>query len=182
MNLAAIPAGDADLLEVNVVIEVPFGGPPIKYEMDKASGALFVDRFLHTPMFYPGNYGFIPNTLSEDGDPCDVLVASSHAVQPGAIMQVRPVGVLLMEDEHGPDEKIIGVPSTRLTSRYDTIRSHTDLPPITRQQIEHFFSHYKDLEAAKWVKVAGWAGAATARRLVAAAHARQLLAGAGEAA
>ena len=173
MNLAAIPAGTAPFDEVNVVIEVPIGGPPIKYEMDKASGALVVDRFLYTPMHYPGNYGFIPNTLSEDGDPCDVLVANTRAIQPGAVIAVRPIGVLLMEDEHGPDEKIIGVPAERLTRRYDGIRAHTDLPEITRQQIQHFFEHYKDLEPGKWVRITGWADASRARELVAAAERRQ---------
>jgi inorganic pyrophosphatase len=172
MNLAAIPAGTAPFDEVNVVIEVPIGGPPIKYEMDKASGALTVDRFLHTPMHYPGNYGFIPNTLSEDGDPCDVLVANTRAIQPGAVLAVRPVGVLLMEDEHGPDEKIIGVPAARLTRRYDGVQAYTDLPEITRQQIRHFFEHYRDLEPGKWVRIAGWADAAEARSLIAAAQAR----------
>ncbi|WP_342163175.1 inorganic diphosphatase [Methylobacterium sp. SD21] len=172
MNLAAISPGTVPFDEVNVVIEVPIGGPPIKYEMDKASGALVVDRFLYTPMHYPGNYGFIPNTLSEDGDPCDVLVANTRAIQPGAVIAVRPVGVLLMEDEHGPDEKIIGVPVQRLTRRYDGIRAHTDLPEITRQQIQHFFEHYKDLEPGKWVRVTGWADADRARELVAAAERR----------
>ena len=172
MNLAAISPGIAPFHEVNVVIEVPIGGPPIKYEMDKASGALVVDRFLYTPMHYPGNYGFIPNTLSEDGDPCDVLVANTRAIQPGAMIAVRPVGVLLMEDEHGPDEKIIGVPAARLTRRYDGVRAHTDLPEITRQQIQHFFEHYKDLEPGKWVRITGWADADRARELVAAAEQR----------
>jgi inorganic pyrophosphatase len=140
--------------------------------MDKASGALVVDRFLYTPMHYPGNYGFIPNTQSEDGDPCDVLVANTRAIQPGAMIAVRPVGVLLMEDEHGPDEKIIGVPAARLTRRYDGVRAHTDLPEITRQQIQHFFEHYKDLEPGKWVRITGWADADRARELVAAAEQR----------
>ena len=172
MNLAAIPAGTAPFDEVNVVIEVPIGGAPIKYEMNKASGALTVDRFLHTPMHYPGNYGFIPNTLSEDGDPCDVLVANTRAIHPGAVLAVRPVGVLLMEDEHGPDEKIIGVPAPRLTRRYDGVQAHTYLPEITRQQIRYFFEHYKDLEPGKWVRITGWADAAEARSLIAAAQAR----------
>ena len=172
MNLAAISPGTAPFDEVNVVIEVPIGGPPIKYEMDKASGALVVDRFLYTPMHYPENYGFIPNTLSEDGDPCDVLVANTRALQPGAVIAVRPIGVLLMEDEHGPDEKIIGVPVSRLTRRYDDIRAHTDLPEITRQQIQHFFEHYKDLEPGKWVRITGWADADRARELIAAAETR----------
>ena len=172
MNLAAIPAGIAPFDEVNVVIEVPIGGPPIKYEMDKVSGALTVDRLLHTPMYYPGNYGLMPNTLSEDGDPCNVLVANTRAIQPSAVLAVRPVWGLLMQDEHGPDEKIIGVPAARLTRRYDGIQACTDLPEITRQQIQHFFEHYKDLEPAKWVRITGWADTAAARSLIAAAHAR----------
>lgn len=172
MRLEAIPVGDETLSEVNVVIEVPVGGEPIKYELDKASGALVVDRFLHTSMRYPGNYGFIPNTLSEDGDPCDVLVASTRAIVPGAVMRVRPVGVLRMHDEHGPDEKIIAVPAQRLTLRYDGVTGYTDLPQIARDQIEHFFAHYKDLEPGKWVRIDGWEDAASARALIRAAQAR----------
>ena len=158
MNLAAISPGIAPFHEVNVVIEVPIGGPPIKYEMDKASGALVVDRFLYTPMRYPGNYGFIPNTLSEDGDPCDVIVVNRRPIFPGAVLRARPIGVLLMQDEAGPDEKIIAVPGSRLTRRYDDVKDVADLPEISRAQIQHFFEHYKDLEAGKWVKIEGWAG------------------------
>jgi inorganic pyrophosphatase len=172
MNLDAISAGANAPDIVNVVIEVPLGGEPIKYEMDKESGALFVDRFLYTPMRYPGNYGFIPKTLSGDGDPCDVIVANTRPIMPGAVMSCRVVGVLLMEDEAGVDEKILAVPSQKLTRRYDEVREHSDLPAITLQQIEHFFAHYKDLEAGKWVKILGWAGAAEARQIVAAAMLR----------
>src|SRR5579862_3660893 len=143
MNLDAVPIGRDPPNEVNVVIEVPIGGEPIKYEMDKAAGTLVVDRFLYTSMRYPGNYGFIPHTLSGDGDPCDVLIANTRAIIPGAIISVRPVGVLLMEDNAGQDEKIIAVPSTKLTRRYAGIKTTSDLPEITLQQIQHFFEHYK---------------------------------------
>ena len=166
MRIDAIPLGANPPDEVNVIIEVPIGGEPIKYEMDKASGALMVDRFLYTSMRYPGNYGFIPHTLSGDGDPCDVIVANTRAIIPGAIMSVRPVGVLLMEDEAGGDEKIIAVPASKLTRRYETVATYTDLPRITLEQIQHFFEHYKDLEPHKWVKVLRWGDAAEARRLI----------------
>ncbi|MDH7794787.1 MULTISPECIES: inorganic diphosphatase [unclassified Beijerinckia] len=166
MNLEAIAIGKNPPHDVNVVIEVPIGGEPIKYEMDKESGALVVDRFLYTAMRYPGNYGFIPHTLSEDGDPCDVIVANTRGIVPGAIMSCRVVGVLLMEDEAGGDEKIIAVPSDKLTQRYKSVQNYTDLPEITLQQIEHFFLHYKDLEPGKWVKTKGWGDAEAARKLI----------------
>ena len=166
MNLEAVSIGAKAPDEVNVVIEVPIGGEPIKYEMDKASGALVVDRFLYTSMRYPGNYGFIPHTLSEDGDPCDVIVANTRAIVPGAIMSCKIVGVLMMEDEAGHDEKILAVPSAKLTQRYARIENVTDLPEITLKQIEHFFAHYKDLEPNKWVKVVRWGDAAEARAIV----------------
>lgn len=152
--------------EVNVIIEVPIGGEPIKYEMDKASGALMVDRFLYTSMRYPGNYGFIPHTLSDDGDPCDVIIANTRAIIPGAIMSVRPVGVLFMEDEAGGDEKILAVPASKLTRRYENVHNYTDLPAITLDQIQHFFERYKDLEPGKWVKVVRWGTAEEARKLI----------------
>jgi inorganic pyrophosphatase len=174
MNLDAIATGSNPPHEVNVVVEVPLGGEPIKYEMHKASGALFVDRFLYTPMRYPGNYGFIPHTLSEDGDPCDVLVANTRPIIPGAVIGVRPIGVLKMRDEAGGDEKIVAVPTRKLTRRYDGIVNYTDLPAITAQQIEHFFTHYKDLEEGKWVELVGWGDAGEARRLIEAALARAL--------
>lgn len=172
MNIDAISLGPNPPHEVNVVIEVPVGGEPIKYELDKAAGTLVVDRFLYTAMRYPGNYGFIPHTLSEDGDPCDVLVASTRAIVPGAVMAVRPVGVLLMEDEAGGDEKIVAVPTSKLTKRYDRIQNYSDLPEITLEQIQHFFEHYKDLEPGKWVKVLRWGGAEDAHRLILEAIAR----------
>lgn len=167
MRLEAIPVGKNPPHEVNVVIEVPIGGEPIKYELDKASGTLFVDRFLYTPMRYPGNYGFIPHTLSGDGDPADVLVVNTRALLPGSVISARVVGVLLMEDEAGQDEKIIAVPSSKLTRRYDRVQNHTDLPEITLEQIEHFFAHYKDLEKNKWVKIVRWGDAEEARKLIA---------------
>ncbi|WP_112661924.1 inorganic diphosphatase [Microvirga flavescens] len=166
MRLDAISIGKNAPDDVNVIIEVPIGGEPIKYEMDKDSGALFVDRFLYTSMRYPGNYGFIPHTLSGDGDPCDVLIANTRAIAPGAVINVRPVGVLVMEDDGGEDEKIIAVPSSKLTQRYDRVENYKDLPEITLKQIEHFFEHYKDLEPGKWVKIIRWDDAAAAKRLI----------------
>ena len=166
MRVDAIPIGINPPHDVNVVVEVPIGGEPIKYEMDKMAGALVVDRFLYTSMRYPGNYGFIPNTLSGDGDPCDVIVANTRAVVPGAVMNCRVVGVLMMEDEAGQDEKILAVPSAKLTQRYDHVHNYTDLPDITLEQISHFFTHYKDLEPGKWVKLLGWRDAEHARGLV----------------
>ena len=166
MQLDAIPIGKSPPDDINVIIEVPVGGEPIKYEMDKASGTLFVDRFLYTPMVYPGNYGFVPHTLSSDGDPIDVLVCNTRAIVPGAVMNCRPVGVLVMEDNAGGDEKIIAVPSPKLTRRYEKVETYKDLPEITLQQIEHFFAHYKDLEPGKWVKIHHWGGVDEARKLI----------------
>ena len=172
MRIDAIPIGRDPPHDVNVIIEVPVGGEPIKYEMDKASGTLFVDRFLYTPMRYPGNYGFVPHTLSADGDPIDVLVCNTRALLPGAVMSCRPVGVLVMEDDGGGDEKVIAVPSSRITQRYDKVRNASDLPDITLKQIQHFFEHYKDLEPGKWVKIDHWGDADEARRLIEASIAR----------
>ena len=166
MRIDAIPIGVDPPREVNVIVEVPVGGEPIKYEMDKEAGTLVVDRFLYTAMRYPGNYGFIPHTLSNDGDPCDVLVANTRAIVPGAVISVRPIGVLLMEDEAGGDEKIIAVPSSKLTQRYDKVKDYTDLPEISLKQIEHFFQHYKDLEPGKWAKILGWGDAEKARQMI----------------
>ena len=166
MRIDAIPIGKNPPEDVNVIIEVPIGGEPIKYELDKDAGALVVDRFLYTAMHYPGNYGFIPHTLSDDGDPCDVIVANTRAIVPGAIVSCRIVGVLMMEDEAGGDEKIIAVPVPKLTRRYDKVENYTDLPEITLKQIEHFFSHYKDLEPGKWVKIAGWQDVSVAKKMV----------------
>ncbi len=166
MRIEAIPVGKNPPNDINVIIEVPIGGEPIKYEMDKESGALFVDRFLYTAMRYPGNYGFIPHTLSGDGDPCDVLIANARALAPGSVISVRPVGVLIMEDEAGQDEKIIAVPSTKITRRYERVENYVDLPEITLKQIEHFFEHYKDLEPNKWVKIVRWGDKEEAIRLI----------------
>ncbi len=166
MRIDAIPIGRNPPEDVNVIVEVPIGGEPIKYEMDKAAGTLVVDRFLYTAMRYPGNYGFIPHTLSDDGDPCDVLIANQRGIVPGALIAVRPVGVLRMQDEAGGDEKIIAVPVPRLTRRYEKVLNYLDLPEITLKQIEHFFQHYKDLESSKWVKVLGWGDAEEAKRLI----------------
>jgi inorganic pyrophosphatase len=173
MRIEAISIGRDPPREVNVIVEVPVGGEPIKYEMDKDAGTLVVDRFLYTSMRYPGNYGFIPHTLSDDGDPIDVLIANQRGIIPGAVVAVKPVGVLRMQDEAGGDEKIIAVPVPRLTRRYENIAEYTDLPDITLQQIEHFFAHYKDLENAKWVKVTGWGNAAEAEQMIIEAIARQ---------
>ena len=172
MRIEAVSIGVDPPREVNVIIEVPVGGEPIKYEMDKDAGTLVVDRFLYTAMRYPGNYGFIPHTLSGDGDPCDVLVANTRAIVPGAVMSVRPVGVLLMEDEAGGDEKIIAVPVSKLTMRYAHVNTIADMPDIVVRQIQHFFEHYKDLEPGKWVKVIAWGDSEQARQLVVDAIAR----------
>lgn len=156
MDLSKIDVGVNPPKDINVVIEVPLGGDPIKYEIDKASGAMFVDRFLYTDMRYPCNYGFIPRTLADDGDPVDVMVVGNRSLFPGAVVGARPVGVLLMEDEAGLDEKILAVPSPRLTRYYNKIESYQDLPEILNDRIRHFFEHYKDLEPDKWVKIVGW--------------------------
>jgi Inorganic pyrophosphatase len=166
MLIDKIAVGNNPPNDVNVLIEVPIGGEPIKYEIDKDAGVLVVDRFLHTAMRYPGNYGFVPHTLSGDGDPVDVLVCNTRALVPGALINVRPVGVLLMEDDGGQDEKIIAVPSPHLTLRYEKVHNFTDMPDITRQQVEHFFKHYKDLEPGKWSKILGWKDAEAARRYI----------------
>jgi len=166
MRIDAIAIGDHPPEDINVIIEVPLGGQPIKYELDKEAGTLVVDRFLYTPMSYPGNYGFVPHTLSEDGDPIDVLVINTRELVPGCVINVRPVGVLIMEDNAGQDEKVIAVPSHALTKRYDSVVTHTDLPDITMEQIEHFFEHYKDLEPGKWVKIGDWHGVGTAKQLI----------------
>jgi len=166
MRIDAIAIGQNPPDDVNVIIEVAIGGEPIKYELDKGAGTLVVDRFLYTPMRYPGNYGFVPHTLSDDGDPIDVLVANTRPIVPGAVINVRPVGVLKMMDESGGDEKIIAVPSPKLTQRYMKVHNYSDLPAITLEQIRHFFEHYKDLEPGKWVKVQGWGEAAEAKALI----------------
>jgi inorganic pyrophosphatase len=166
MDLNKIAAGRNPPWEINVIIEVPLGGEPVKYEIDKDSGAMFVDRFLHTAMYYPCNYGFVPHTLADDGDPVDVLVAGRTPVIPGAVVRARPVGVLVMEDEAGPDEKILSVPVDALHPYYAQVGSYRELPAILREQIAHFFQHYKDLEPNKWVKIQRWGEADEACRMI----------------
>ena len=156
MEVAKVPIGRKPPHDINVVIEIPQGSS-VKYEVDKASGAVFVDRFLFTPTAYPAAYGFIPNTLADDGDPADALVLTPAQVVPGAVIRSRPIGMLLMEDEAGHDEKIICVPHDSVHPQHTTVNDISDLPEITRQAIAHFFERYKDLEKDKWVKVTGWA-------------------------
>ena len=166
VNIDKISIGEDPPRDVNVLIEIPQGGVPVKYELDKDSGVLRVDRFLHTAMYYPGNYGFIPHTLSGDGDPVDVIVVGQVPVVPGAIVRCRPVGALLMKDEAGPDEKIIAVPVDKLHPFYTGVKSYLDLPVILTEQIAHFFQHYKDLEKGKWVTIVNWVGPEKAERMI----------------
>jgi inorganic pyrophosphatase len=166
MDISKIGIGEDPPRDVNALIEIPQGGVPVKYELDKASGALRVDRFLNTAMFYPGNYGFIPHTLSGDGDPVDVIVVVPSPVVPGAIVRVRPVGALLMKDEAGDDEKIIAVPVDKLNPFYSGVKSYKDLPETLTGQIAHFFQHYKDLEKGKWVTIVRWVEPAKAERMI----------------
>ncbi len=167
MDMTKIPSGVNPPDDINVIIEVPLGGEPIKYEIDKPSGAMFVDRYLYTSMRYPCNYGFIPHTLSSDGDPTDVMVVGNRALVPGAVVRARPVGVLIMEDEAGIDEKVLAVPHPKLTQFYDKIDTYQDLPEILLDRIFHFFEHYKDLEPRKWVKIIGWESKEKAHELIA---------------
>ena len=156
MDINKLSIGKNPPFEFNTFIEIPMGGMPVKYELDKASGAMFVDRFLHTAMHYPCNYGFIPHTLSDDGDAVDVAVLGQTPVMPGVVIPSRPIGVLLMEDESGIDEKILAVPVDKLHPYYADVGSYRDVRPVQLEQIEHFFAHYKDLEKGKWAKVQGW--------------------------
>ena len=169
MNIDAIPTGKNPPDDLYAIIEVPMGGEPIKYEIDKASGALFVDRFLYTPMRYPGNYGFIPHTLCGDGDALDVLVMNSRALVPGAVVRCRPIGVLFMEDDAGKDEKILAVPAHKLTAMYDKVLDIGDIQAIQVERVKHFFAHYKDLEPNKWSKIHHVGDVAEARRVILAA-------------
>ena len=164
MNLERVTAGRDVPNDVNVIIEIPMNADPVKYEVDKETGAMFVDRFMSTAMHYPCNYGYVPRTLSGDGDPVDVLVLSPYALITGVVVRCRPVGMLRMKDEAGDDTKVLAVPIDRLTSQYRGIRSPRDLPEARLAAITHFFQHYKDLERGKWVKVRGWVGAAAAKR------------------
>lgn len=166
MDINRIPIGTNPPYDVNVIIEIPIGGNPVKYELDKDSGAMYVDRFLHTAMYYPCNYGFIPHTLSDDGDPTDAAVLGQIPVIPGVVIRSRPIGVLLMEDESGIDEKILCVPVDELHPYYGDVGSYRDVRPIMLEQIQHFFEHYKDLEPGKWVKVKRWGEAEEAVELI----------------
>ena len=179
MRIEHIPAGDNVPESLNVLIEVPTGGEPVKYEFDEASGALFVDRILHTPMRYPANYGFVPHTLSPDGDPLDALVVARSPFIPGCVVRARPIAVLNLEDEHGGDEKLICVPVDSTFPYYTKVEQMGDLPEILFKQIEHFFTHYKDLEDEKWVRVGTFGDAEEARRVVMEAIARAKEAGRG---
>ena len=158
MNLDRVGSGRDIPNDVNVIIEIPMNADPIKYEVDKETGALFVDRFIGTAMHYPCNYGYVPHTISDDGDPVDVLVITPFPLQPGVVVRCRPIGVLQMEDEAGGDAKLLAVPIDRILPWYRHWRKPEDIAPERLQQIRHFFEHYKDLEAGKWVKVVGWAG------------------------
>lgn len=166
MIIDRIPIGKNPPYDVNVIIEIPIGGVPVKYELDKESGAMYVDRFLHTAMYYPCNYGFIPHTLSDDGDPIDAAVLGQIPVIPGVVIRSRPIGVLMMEDESGIDEKILCVPVDELHPYYGDVGSYRDIRPVMLDQIAHFFEHYKDLETEKWVKVQGWGEAEEAMELI----------------
>lgn len=166
MDINKVAIGKNPPHELNVIIEVPMGADPVKYEFDKESGAIVVDRMLHTAMYYPCNYGFVPHTLSADGDPADVLVLSEERLMPGCVISVRPLGVLIMEDEAGRDEKILAVPTSKISPLYNKVQGIDDLPQIKLDQIAHFFTHYKDLEKNKWVKVIGWEGVESALKVL----------------
>jgi inorganic pyrophosphatase len=163
MSLDRVPAGREVPHDCNVIIEIPMHADPIKYEVDKDTGAVFVDRFMSTAMHYPCNYGYIPQTLSDDGDPCDVLVLSPVPLITGVVVRCRPIGMLKLDDEAGGDAKILAVPIDKLSSLYRQVKSPRDLPEITTRQIAHFFEHYKDLEPGKWVRVGNWVEAEDAR-------------------
>ncbi|MGB0965977.1 MAG: inorganic diphosphatase [Litorivicinus sp.] len=166
MSFNSIPPGKDLPNDIYVAIEIPANADPIKYEIEKDYDAVFVDRFMATPMFYPANYGFVPNTLSEDGDPLDVLVVTPYPVMPGSVIRSRPIGILMMEDEAGLDAKVLAVPHSKLTKLYDHVQEPQDLGQLLLDQIKHFFENYKDLEAGKWVKVTGWEGSEAARQAV----------------
>ncbi len=164
MNLDRVDSGNNVPDEINVIIEIPAHADPVKYELDKETGAMFVDRFMSTAMHYPCNYGYVPHTLSKDGDPVDVLVVSPVALIPGAVIRCRPVGVLLMADEAGDDAKVLSVPVDKLSKTYRNIDSYQDLPEDFLNQISHFFEHYKDLDEGKWVRIEGWGGVEEAKK------------------
>jgi len=164
MSLNKVPSGQDLPDDFNVIIEIPQHGEPVKYEVDKDSGAIFVDRFMNTAMHYPCNYGYIPHTLSDDGDPVDVLVITPVPLNSGVVVRCRPLAVLKMEDEAGLDAKVLAVPVDKLSTLYRDLKEYRELPPILLQQIEHFFAHYKDLEPNKWVKINGWDDIEEARK------------------
>lgn len=164
MRLDAIKIGENPPEDINVIVEVPYGGEPVKYEMDKDAGTVVVDRILYTSMRYPGNYGFVPHTLSDDGDPIDVLIANKRALIPGSVINCRPIGILHMTDEAGGDEKLVAVPSPKVSAMFADIYSIHDLPEILVRQIAHFFERYKDLEDGKWVKIDRWGDADEAKQ------------------
>ena len=166
MSFDSVPAGKNIPNDINVIIEIPANSDPIKYEIDKDTDSLMVDRFMSTPMFYPANYGYVPQTLADDGDPLDVLVITPYPVAPGSVIRCRPVGMLNMSDESGQDEKVVAVPHDKLTKIYSDIEEYTNLPPLLIKQIEHFFENYKDLEEGKWVKIDKWEGADAAREII----------------
>lgn len=172
MSLMEIKSGRDVPKEINVIIEIPMHGEPVKYEVDKETGALFVDRFMATAMFYPTNYGYIPNTLSEDGDPVDVLVVTPVPLISGSVIPCRVVGMLKMTDEAGVDAKLLAVPIDKLSKMYQSVQSYLDLPQYLLLSLEHFFNHYKDLEEGKWVKIDGWVGVEEARAEIMASVAR----------
>jgi len=164
MNLDRVTSGRDLANDINVIVEIPMNADPIKYEIDKETGALFVDRFVSTAMHYPCNYGYVPDTLSDDGDPVDVLVITPFALMPGVVVRCRPIGLLKMSDEAGGDTKVLSVPIDKLTPLYRHIQTARDLPEMVLSQITHFFAHYKDLEPGKWVKVDGWGGPEDAKK------------------
>lgn len=166
MRLDAIKIGENPPEDINVIIEVPYGGEPVKYEMDKDAGTVVVDRILYTSMRYPGNYGFVPHTMSDDGDPIDVLVANKRSLIPGSVINCKPIGILHMKDEAGGDEKLVAVPSAHISAMYAEISDLNDLPKLLVDQIGHFFERYKDLEDGKWVKIDRWGDAAEAREAI----------------
>ena len=172
MDISKIPTGVNPPYDMNAIIEISQGGEPVKYEIDKDSGALYVDRFLHTAMFYPGNYGFVPHTLSGDGDPADVLVVSPCPVPPGAVIRCRPIGCLMMEDEAGQDEKILAVPVDKLHPFYAGVDSWRALPSILTERVAHFFQHYKDLEKGKSSNIIRWADVEETAQIIREAMAR----------
>lgn len=166
MRIDAIKIGDNPPEDINVIVEVPYGGEPVKYEMDKDAGTMVVDRILYTSMRYPGNYGFVPHTMSDDGDPIDVLIANKRALIPGAVINCKPVGILHMTDEAGGDEKLIAVPSAHISAMYKDVHTLEDLPKLLVDQIAHFFQRYKDLEDGKWVEIDRWGNAEDAKKAI----------------